>query len=220
MGHAQSQKQGGSQMKKALLSLTLAVALIAMIAAPAFAASTFNLGEPWGFANDAGQYGHWWGDGTTDSADNERPKNGLTTAMLQNMIRIEVEAPELADGQTINIVVGGPSGPAGNPWWQELGEMAYADGVHTYTFSAAQRAWFEDNDGDVGGNIFIGGAWWPAYDTLGITKATLFYTASGGGGGGSNNAGKTGDATMIALALIALTLAAGGAFLAARKIKA
>jgi hypothetical protein len=211
-------------MKKALLSLVLALALIAMFAVPAFAASSFNLGTPWGFANDAGQFGHWWGDGT-ESGGNPRPLNGLTPAMLQNMTRIEVEAPELDDGQTINIVVGGPSGPAGNPWWQELGAMTYANGVHTYTFNADQRSWFAENDGSLGGNIFIGGAWWPAWDTLGVTRVTLFYNAPGGGGGSSGggdkeNAAGGGDATMIALALIALALAGGAAFFVSKKIKA
>jgi LPXTG-motif cell wall-anchored protein len=61
----------------------------------------------------------------------------------------------------------------------------------------------------------------PDFSALGVTKAYL--TTAGGGGGdapvGDGNA-KTGDSTMIFVAMGALVLAAGATVLVVRKVKA
>jgi arabinan endo-1,5-alpha-L-arabinosidase len=84
-----------------------------------------------------------------------------------------------------------------------------------------------------GGEFYLGVNFWDApfkgmidelyvYNNRALTRAQIrtLMDPDATDGGGSNNAGKTGDATMLALALIALMAAAGATVIIARKVKA
>jgi LPXTG-motif cell wall-anchored protein len=188
-------------MKKALLSLALAVALVAMIAAPAFALDLPLNGHA---MQQGGQFPEWVTVGT-----DQNETRGIPVDVFAASRGIRLHVAEEPEGLEM-IAFGGGNGWT---WTQAAVKGTFADGVLTIR-------WADNNvnaatlHGEEGVKILIG-TWGVQWADQGVTKVELI---SGGGGPGAS--GKTGDATMIALALVALTLAAGAAFFVGRKIKA
>jgi hypothetical protein len=208
-------------MKKALLSLVLALALIAMFAAPALAASTLNITTPSMYTDD----GNWanWRIGET----------GITLDMMKNVIRVEIEMENFEDWTEANHDWGrrgiGAVVATPNNAWQDVPSSAitYAGGKYSIDLSSFRSSFAEiTGEEDAAFGFYVGDDWWGvSFRDMGATRVTLVYEGAGGGGssgggGDKENAAGGGDATMIALALIALALAGGAAFFVSRKIKA
>ena len=189
------------------MAIVIVLVLASMLTIPAMAAErAFNLGDP--FTKENAAFGIWYVDG-----DEKGDPKGLTAAMLQNTVRVEIEMPELEDGQELLIIFNAP-GVGG--WWMEGPYASYDDGVYTFRLGGGNMAKYFDQETDdgAGGSIWIGGSWWGIpWEDLGVTKATLFYTSDGGG------AVVTGVTSLIALALGAFTFSSGAAFVVIRKIK-
>jgi hypothetical protein len=199
-------------MKKVVLSLTLAVLLVAMLAAPAFAETSFTAFLA---ANEQSwQY-------FVDTADNY---NGATF----NTRNIA------ADGTyTLTLEWDGPGGDAG--WLgikTSLPTNAYDHITLTITGVRFDGAAASLSGGS--GLIVDGGTvradvyntWEKPRNIVdeavaaGFTKVEVTFTVSGTGVEGGGSSAKTNDTVMIGLALLALGLGGLGAFVLRRKIAA
>jgi LPXTG-motif cell wall-anchored protein len=189
-------------MKKALLSLALAVALVAMIAAPAFANVTLPVNGH--SMQQGGQMPEWITVGTDDKTD------GIDPAVFATSTGIRLTMAEEPEGLQL-IFLGGGNGWS---WTQSDANYTFADGALTIRWADNGLNAATLHGDDDGLKILIG-TWGVQWADQGVTAVTLL--ARSGSPGAS---GKTGDTTMIALALVALTLAAGAAFFVGRKIKA
>jgi hypothetical protein len=195
-------------MKKALLSLALAVVMIAMFAAPAIAANIdlpINNFTAIGGARDA-QKG-WATVGAEDQGTST-----LTIADVSRATSLVLEVPSKPEGGIQLVVFGHFNGWSwGGGQYDLSADDVYSDGKLIFNF--ARLGISIPNNEDDAVKILVC-YYDDSWDDLGVTKAYL--TTSGGGGGGP----RPGDTTMIALAVIALALAAGATFFVVRKIKA
>ncbi|MDR0292976.1 MAG: LPXTG cell wall anchor domain-containing protein [Oscillospiraceae bacterium] len=190
-------------MKKAFLSLAVALVLIAMLALPVLAA---NISLPADTPVSNGDTQQGW---ATEGFEDEGAEKNIDAADLYKATAIVLEVSKEPIGADIHLILQTPAG-----WWQDNNMSVadvYADGKITFDLSK-MKDWKWDA-ADIRAKVLIA-----YYDSniadLGITKA---YAVVGGGGGGS---AKTGDGTMIALALVALALAGGATVFIARKVKA
>ncbi|MCL2004348.1 MAG: LPXTG cell wall anchor domain-containing protein [Oscillospiraceae bacterium] len=191
-------------MKKALLSLALAAILVAMIAAPALANVTLPLEFTW--VNNANQSG--WRSSGTDNVETD-----LTIEQLKSATSLILEVSNEPVGDAFHLVFQSDPDWGWNQYEFNTADV-YANGRIVLEFAN------HPNHADLlaaeeYGKLLIG--YWGDgsmdISALGITRA---YLTVGGGGEGP----KTGDNTMIALALTVLTLAAGATVFLARKLKA
>jgi LPXTG-motif cell wall-anchored protein len=220
-------------MKKAILALALSVLLVAMFAMPAFAAPSYDaylIGDINGWGSG------FWGPGDDGNVSDG---NGVkVTGDGDYTVWIDW-ASEITAVEFIALIVNAPAEGA-----EPKGEskfVDYPDGLLTIksvkvdgTDVALTGGWMKQEDGVM--RHFINSPW---NDTHAVNSAAPFiggnrvevvFTISGfsgdggngggNGGGGSNSAGKTNDSTMIGLALLALGLAAAGAFFLRRKLAA
>ncbi|MCL2003193.1 MAG: hypothetical protein FWG72_04210 [Oscillospiraceae bacterium] len=192
-------------MKKALLSLALAAILVAMIAAPALANVTLPLNNFTALGGAAAAQKGWATAGAEDQGTST-----LTIAEVASATSLVLEVPSKPEGG-IQFVVFGHF----NDWSWSGGQYdlsaddVYRDGKLVFNF-ATLGINIPNNEGDA---VKILVCYYDdGFDDLGATSAYL--TTAGVAGG------PTGDSTMIALALIVLTLAAGATVFVARKLKA
>jgi LPXTG-motif cell wall-anchored protein len=223
-------------MKKALLSLALAAALVAMFAAPAFAArADLVLGLDiddtsegdrlsWRSISDPED---WSGEGNLDRS--------FTTAEMAQMDSWVIEFNNDVSDLNLAFVYAGN----GCGWWNGANEVMSVSGAVVTIDLAALRA-NDSNFVKIGddplGKLIIA-IWDSGFPDAGGVKASWVTGANipGGGNGGEGTpppppgssggdgdkeSAKTGDTAMIALAIAALTLAAGATVFVVRKIKA
>jgi hypothetical protein len=205
-------------MKKALLSLSLAVLLIAAFALPAFAA-TYTYHEDWG------------GGRLTIVTDLKEAGVAFSIKDIKiNGASVAFDASELIwENGELNFVNGWADGANGWP--------AIRDGLGVVgSFDSLSVTLTIGTDEGTGFTAFIAGTlnsdWIEGtdqavkFDAGNEFTVTIGTVAGGGGGGGSagggdkENAAGGGDATMITLALLALGLGGLGAFVLRRKIAA
>ena len=189
---------------KALLTLSVAIVLIAMFALPAFAAN-INLTLPPDWVNNDNQKG-WRSNGTDDQ------ETDLTIEQMQSAKYLVLEVSKEPEGIGLQFTV------QCDPNWSwdqtdlQVADL-YKDGKITIELSKIPG--WKNIAGATKGKFLVAyydGGW----DALGVTKAYLTDSLGGGGGGSA----KTGDSAMIALAFGALALAGCAAVFVARKVKA
>ncbi|MDR0325861.1 MAG: hypothetical protein LBI19_07205 [Oscillospiraceae bacterium] len=200
--------------RKAILTLALAVVLIAVFATPAFAATT-NLAWPPPLKGGAADNQWGW----NSIMDNE-PESTFDADAFVNARYLVIEVSNTPEEGDLDFVWQG----SGNGWgWAQQRfafEDVWQDGKIVFDLTKASNAdKIKDTGGD-GGAVKFFAAYWEGggWADLGVTKAYL--TSSLGGGGGGGGAARTGDATLITLAVIALALAAGASVFVVRKLKA
>ena len=193
--------------RKAVLTLAMAAVLVAMLAAPAFAA-TVQLPIIPNWVNNDNQKG-WRTDGTDDIATD------LTLAQLQAAKYLVLEVPSKPEGSGIQFTF-----QCDPDWgWTQTDlqvDDIWQDGKLVFEFSKMSKI-ADLGKAESNGKILVAyydGGW----DALGVTKAYLTDSLGGGGGGGGS--AKTGDSTMIVLAIAAFALAACATVFVARKVKA
>jgi LPXTG-motif cell wall-anchored protein len=207
------------------LSVILALVLIVAFTAPAFAATTFKL--PTTPHKMDGVRAEWRSDGL-DGIPTEIPRD-----ILLKSTGIVFEMPE--PGSAWKFIWGAPS--AG--WWAEHDNAGvWADGKLTIKWADQginpEKDMVDDlgpdefdSNGNPGGpRCYFGilfADWSTPYEDFGVTGVYLTGNfpsddAPANTPGTSNP--KTGDTTMIALAIGALVLASGAVIILARKVKA
>ncbi len=200
--------------RKTLLTLMMAALLIAMLAVPAFAA-TIDLPLDPPFVNSDAQKG--WGVNGTDM-NGTAIETDLTLEQLQaaKYLVLEVSAEPAAGLQFVL--------QNDNGWgWNQTDLTAadvYQDGK--LVFELANMTGWDTLAGATAQAKFFVCYYDPDYSGLGVTKAYLTDSLGGdapAGDPGTGNA-KTGDSTVIFLAIGGLVLAAGATVLVARKVKA
>ncbi|MDR0292975.1 MAG: LPXTG cell wall anchor domain-containing protein [Oscillospiraceae bacterium] len=187
-------------MKKAILSLSLALVLIAVFAFPALAAN-IDLGAM-NVTNSDTQKG-WVTDGMDDIA------SSLTIEQLRSAttLHLEFSAPP-AGGMQFIIQSDGDN----YAWNQNDGAIPDTGlDATSIDIDLTKMKGFSALKDATKAKFFLG-YYSSNIADLGITKA---YLVTGGGG-----SAKTGDGAMIAFALMALVLAGGATVLIARKVKA
>jgi LPXTG-motif cell wall-anchored protein len=199
-------------MKKAILALALSVLLVAMFAMPAFAA-TFNAEFGAQFNTDVNsELGEW-------------PDLGAKTTFEAGKaatITVDFDAPVAFGGNYAAINTNFPF---------DDDVVASITSFKVDGAAVSMGAAFLNAEGIDGGlRLTICNKWNSDIATQPLDVATLgeftkleitfIVGEAAGNGGGSNSAGKTNDSTMIGLALLALGLAAAGAFFLRRKIAA
>jgi LPXTG-motif cell wall-anchored protein len=199
-------------VKKTVLTIALAVVLTMAFVLPAMAA---NVDLPL----------------TLDAVNNDTQKGWGTAGFEDEGVSESVAVESLVAATHLVIEVSGEPGfiqlilqtPAG--WWQQSEfsgdafEAIYSDGKITFDLKNLPGSWNFDED-DLRAKFLLG-FYDDGVDDLGITKAYLVVPGAGGSSAPSGTPGaKTGDSTMIALAISALLLAAGATVVVVRKIKA
>jgi LPXTG-motif cell wall-anchored protein len=217
-------------MKKALLSLALAVALVAMFAAPAFAATTVTLKtEDLGIGDDRLSLYGTVPDGEGDSGEWAPTNRTFTVTELFTIVDTWVIVFK-ADASDMNLatIVQSDQG-----WWLGQSDAFFTIDGATVTIDVA--GWRADNaDIFAGASTAVLGKFtlanWDGPIALSDVESSYVITSvsegtpppppGSSGGDGDKESAKTGDTAMIALAIAALTLAAGATIFIARKIKA
>ena len=190
--------------RKAVLTLALAAVLVAAAAVPAFAAE-YNLGP----FNSPGGHSYWFSDGTDNTSSN------LTADMLKTATEIRIEFSEEPEGDIQFVFMGD-----GNNWtWTQFDGVFGPEQGKSLVIKLSAYPEFAKAVSGEDGEVKIALGYWNGELSDIITSATLVY-GGGGGGGGGGGAAKTGDNTMIALAIAAFALAACATVFVIRKVKA
>jgi hypothetical protein len=100
-------------------------------------------------------------------------QSGLTANMLKNAVRIEFVMPQWTRAMSFYM-----TSPTADWHSNEIASRPYINGRYTHTFTANQRSWFGETDGEGLGGVVIGvGDPWRSapWSTFNPTLVELFY---------------------------------------------
>ncbi|MDR0325860.1 MAG: hypothetical protein LBI19_07200 [Oscillospiraceae bacterium] len=202
-------------MRKAFLALAMAVVLVAMLAVPAIAANVnLTVGVDLAISDDRLSFYATVAEGEGDPGEWAPTKRALTPAELAAINTWVIEFSSDASARNIAVIF-----QYEDSWWNQTDDCFTIDGAVVTVDVAKIRANYPALEKM--GNVSLAKftlADWDSPITISDIKSSYAVTSGGGGGGGG--AARTGDTTLIMLAITALALAAGATVLIVRKIKA